>query len=98
MPTYTYSCPQCGHTYEKLQKITDDTRAKCPKCGTRGDRVITGGAGLVFKGSGFYVTDYKRSGSDPADQGGATKEKKTQEKPERAPKSTPPDKHAGADS
>ncbi len=95
MPTYTYSCPQCGHTYEKLQKITDDTRAKCPKCGTRGERVITGGAGLVFKGSGFYVTDYKRAGADASGEGAEKKDKK---KPERAPESTPPGKNTGADS
>jgi putative FmdB family regulatory protein len=60
MPTYSYACPKCGHEYEKFQKITDRTRTKCPKCGTRGERRITGGAGLVFKGSGFYITDYKR--------------------------------------
>ncbi len=46
-----------------MQKISDETRAACPKCGTVGERVISGGAGLVFKGSGFYETDYKRAGS-----------------------------------
>ncbi len=61
MPTYHYICPGCGHDYDKLQKITDETRAECPKCGTPGERQISGGAGLVFKGSGFYITDYKRS-------------------------------------
>ena len=62
MPTYGYRCPSCGNEYEKLQKISDTTRAKCPRCGKRGERLISGGAGLVFKGSGFYITDYKRSG------------------------------------
>lgn len=62
MPTYSYRCPNCGQTYEKFQRISDKTRAKCPQCGTRGERQISGGAGLVFKGSGFYVTDYKRAG------------------------------------
>ncbi|MDH3290097.1 MAG: zinc ribbon domain-containing protein [Gemmatimonadota bacterium] len=96
MPTYAYRCPQCGHTYEKLQKITDDTRAKCPECGTRGERVITGGAGLVFKGSGFYATDYKRSGTEPTEpSGGSDKESDSGPKPE---KSKQPDKSAGADS
>lgn len=61
MPTYSYRCPACGHDYQKIQKITDNSRAKCPKCGARGERVITGGAGLIFKGSGFYITDYKRA-------------------------------------
>ena len=62
MPTYVYACPKCGHEYEKLQRITDKTRAKCPECRTRGERLISGGVGLVFKGSGFYITDYKRAG------------------------------------
>lgn len=63
MPTYGYNCPACGHQYDKLQKMSDETRAECPKCGTPGERIISGGAGLVFKGSGFYETDYKRAGS-----------------------------------
>ena len=62
MPTYSYRCPQCGLGYDKFQKISDTTLAKCPECGTRGERLITGGAGLLFKGSGFYITDYKRAG------------------------------------
>jgi len=62
MPTYSYRCPRCGHEYDRFQKITDDTRPDCPECGATGERVITGGAGLVFKGSGFYITDYKRAG------------------------------------
>jgi putative FmdB family regulatory protein len=96
MPTYAYSCPQCGHTYEKLQKITDDTRAKCPECGRRGERVITGGAGIVFKGSGFYATDYKRSGREPAEPSGASDEKSdSAPKPKESKK---PGKGAGADS
>lgn len=61
MPTYTYKCPSCGHEYEKIQKMTDNSRAKCPQCQARGVRVITGGGGLIFKGSGFYITDYKRA-------------------------------------
>lgn len=62
MPTYGYRCPACGLEYEKFQKITDDTRAKCPSCGAPGERTISGGAGVHFKGSGFYETDYKRAG------------------------------------
>ena len=61
MPTYDYSCPRCGHDYEAFQKISDLTRVKCPECGTRGERRISGGAGIHFKGSGFYITDYKRA-------------------------------------
>jgi putative FmdB family regulatory protein len=66
MPTYSYRCPKCGREYDKFQKISDTTLAGCPDCGTRGERVITGGAGLLFKGSGFYITDYKRAGEKGA--------------------------------
>ena len=59
MPTYGYRCPTCGHEYEKLQNISDATRIKCPRCGKRGERLISGGAGIIFKGSGFYETDYR---------------------------------------
>lgn len=77
MPTYAYACPKCGHEYDKLQKFSDETRAKCPECGTRGERLITGGTGFVFKGSGFYETDYKRAGErkGEADGEGASKDK-----------------------
>ena len=61
MPTYEYECPE-GHTFEKFQKINDKPRAKCPVCGKPGTRKISGGAGLVFRGSGFYITDYGKDG------------------------------------
>jgi len=62
MPTYEYRCPR-GHEFEKFSpRITSQQSATCPKCGKRARRLISGGAGLVFKGSGFYITDYKRSG------------------------------------
>jgi putative FmdB family regulatory protein len=64
MPTYEYECPS-GHLFEKFQKMTDKPRAKCPVCGKPGVRRISGGAGLVFKGSGFYITDYGKDGKGP---------------------------------
>jgi putative FmdB family regulatory protein len=67
MPTYGYRCPACGHEFDKFQKISDMTRAECPKCGMLGERLISGGAGVVFKGSGFYETDYKRKKAAPGD-------------------------------
>ena len=64
MPTYEYECPD-GHVFEKFQKMTDRPRAKCPTCGKPASRRISGGAGLVFKGSGFYITDYGKDGKGP---------------------------------
>ena len=62
MPTYEYRCPR-GHEFEKFSpRMTSHPSATCPKCGKRARRLISGGAGLVFKGSGFYITDYKRKG------------------------------------
>ncbi len=61
MPTYTYRCIDCGHQYEKLQKITAEPDKQCPICNGEVERLIGGGIGIVFKGSGFYVTDYKKS-------------------------------------
>ncbi len=64
MPTYEYVCPE-GHAFEKFQKMTDKPRAKCPTCGKTATRKISGGAALVFKGSGFYITDYGKDGKGP---------------------------------
>jgi putative FmdB family regulatory protein len=61
MPTYEYECTKCHYTFEEFQKITDKPLRKCPKCRGQLRRLISGGAGLIFKGSGFYITDYKRS-------------------------------------
>jgi putative FmdB family regulatory protein len=80
MPTYEYKCPE-GHLFEKkLPRITSQRHAKCPRCGKRAERQISGGAGLVFKGSGFYATDYKR----PA--GTTEKADQTAEKAQKAEK------------
>jgi putative FmdB family regulatory protein len=64
MPTYEYRCPE-GHLFDKFQKMTEKPRAKCPVCGKTAVRKISGGAGLVFKGSGFYITDYGKDGKGP---------------------------------
>jgi putative FmdB family regulatory protein len=64
MPTYEYVCPS-GHAFEKFQKMTERPRAKCPTCGKTATRKISGGAALVFKGSGFYITDYGKDGKGP---------------------------------
>jgi putative FmdB family regulatory protein len=64
MPTYEYQCPD-GHRFEKFQKMSEKPHAKCPVCGKPATRKISGGAGLVFKGSGFYITDYGKDGKGP---------------------------------
>jgi putative FmdB family regulatory protein len=60
MPTYDYECSACKHAFELFQSITAAPEKKCPKCGKKKlVRLIGAGAGLIFKGSGFYITDYK---------------------------------------
>jgi putative FmdB family regulatory protein len=63
MPTYEYKCDACGHAFEKFQPITSDPVKKCPLCGKKKvRRLISAGGGLIFKGSGFYITDYRDKG------------------------------------
>ena len=59
MPTYEYRCKSCGHTFEKFQPITAAPVRRCPKCKKSVERLIGAGAGVIFKGSGFYGTDYR---------------------------------------
>ena len=63
MPTYEYKCEKCGHRFERLQGITDEPLKKCPECGGKIKRMISAGAGIIFKGNGFYQTDYKNAAS-----------------------------------
>lgn len=59
MPTYEYQCTKCKKKFELVQKITDKPRQRCPKCRGKVIRLISGGGGVILKGSGFYVTDYR---------------------------------------
>lgn len=61
MPTYEYQCKDCGFKFEEFQSIVDAPLEKCPSCQGKLERLLSGGAGLIFKGSGFYITDYKRN-------------------------------------
>ncbi len=88
MPTYTYRCKNCSYEFEELQKVTEEPLVQCPSC--KKDtliRIIEGGAGLVFKGSGFYLTDYKKSSDTESKKSSSDKPSK----PESKPESKPPD-------
>ncbi len=61
MPFYEYQCLECGYVFEEFQKISDPPIEKCPKCGGKVKKLISS-SGLVFKGDGFYITDYARKG------------------------------------
>jgi len=61
MPNYDYKCQSCGHVFEVFQSMKDAHIKECPECGGRVKRLIGAGSGLIFKGSGFYITDYKKS-------------------------------------
>jgi len=74
MPTYEYVCPKCGHEFEQFQPMSDAPLRRCPKCKKLGlKRLVGAGAGLIFKGTGFYITDYKNKPSAPAGEGGESK-------------------------
>ncbi|MEK7667987.1 MAG: zinc ribbon domain-containing protein [Gemmatimonadota bacterium] len=70
MPAYDYKCPACGTLFEVSQKMKDPPKAKCPQCGAKAERQLSGGHGIHFKGSGFYETDYKRAGEKKDKQDG----------------------------
>jgi putative FmdB family regulatory protein len=87
MPTYEYECRSCKYRFEEFQSITDEPIKKCPKCGKAVRRLFGGGMGIIFKGSGFYTTDYKRSSAVSSSSAGSgdngsskSKESKTETK------------------
>lgn len=85
MPTYQYECDGCGHTFEYMQSMVDEKLKKCPQCSTmKLYRLIGSGAGVIFKGSGFYETDYKNKVKSP----NASSSSKSEVKPSTSDKST----------
>jgi putative FmdB family regulatory protein len=88
MPTYEYACPKCGHEFEQFQSMRDEPLKKCPKCKKAGvKRLVGGGAGLIFKGTGFYITDYKKK-SGGGEGGGESKSSSAETKPAAPAKSS----------
>lgn len=95
MPTYEYECQKCGHLFELFQSMSDPLRKRCPECRGAVKRLIGTGAGLLFKGSGFYTTDYrsdsykkdaKSASSDSSSTSSSdTKSKEKKSKSESAP-------------
>jgi putative FmdB family regulatory protein len=84
MPTYDYQCEACGHRFEKFQSIKAAPIRKCPKCGKNAVKRLLGtGAGIIFKGSGFYTTDYRSESyqkSAKSESGGGGAETKSETK------------------
>ena len=84
MPTYDYVCSECGHEFERFQKMSDGLLRKCPECGKlKLKRLMGTGAGIIFKGSGFYETDYKRKskvGKAGTERNGKPAEKQPEKK------------------
>ena len=75
MPTYDYHCTSCGHTTEARQRISDTPLTLCPECSEETlQRGPGGGSGLIFKGSGFYITDYKKKSGDQKPASSSDKE------------------------
>jgi len=105
MPTYDYACQKCGHQFEEFQSITAKPLRKCPECNKMAlKRLIGAGAGIIFKGSGFYETDYRSESYKSAatkDNGGGKKTDKTDSKAsstskEATPKATSTEKKKSA--
>lgn len=84
MPTYDYRCDDCSYEFEEFQSIMADPLETCPKCTGHVRRLISPGNGLIFKGSGFYITDYKRAnnGRDGQGDSDSKREGKTETKSE----------------
>jgi len=78
MPTYDYECRSCGYRFETFQSMSDDSLTICPDCGKEQlRRLISGGTGVIFKGSGFYVNDSRKSSSTTMTSSPETESKKT---------------------
>jgi putative FmdB family regulatory protein len=87
MPTYEYRCKSCGHEFEEFQTMSSDPLLMCPKCAKPMlKRLMSSGVGLIFKGSGFYLTDYKKSNTS------SSSSTKSESKPDAESKAKPDSK------
>ena len=91
MPTYSYECGSCDHVFDVFHGMSADPKVKCEKCAKKCHRLFGTGAGIIFKGSGFYETDYK-------DKKGTAPEKPKSEKTDKSKKSDKSEKKASSDS
>ena len=81
MPTYNYYCSDCDTHFSYFQKMSESPISSCENCGGKVKRLITGGTGLIFKGSGFYSTDYKNSQKSTDDNSKSNQKKNDNSKP-----------------
>ena len=96
MPIYEYACPDCGYTYDHMQKLADAPIAACPKCASTKYYKKISAAGFALKGTGWYVTDFRDGGKKPADKPGESKEGAAASAP--APASAAPSTDSGSTS
>jgi putative FmdB family regulatory protein len=75
MPTYEYECGQCGKHFDYFHSMSEPPKAVCEECGGALTKLLSPGAGLIFKGSGFYITDYKNKGSESASSSSSSESK-----------------------
>ncbi len=94
MPTYEYACTKCGYHFEQFQSMKDEPLKQCPQCKKPAlKRLVGAGAGLIFKGTGFYITDYKKAATPPpGESGGASTGAVSPAAPAPAPKPAAPEK------
>ena len=86
MPTYEYECKSCAHKFEAFQSMSDDPLKVCPECGKEVRRLIGGGMGVIFKGSGFYVTDNRSGSGKSSGNGSGNDSSDTKKSTENKPK------------
>jgi putative FmdB family regulatory protein len=97
MPTYGYRCTSCGHQFEVFQRMSDDPVQTCPDCHGKVTRILYP-SGVLFKGSGYYSTDYKSSGSSASSNGSApSSDGKSESKSDSKPESKPESKSEAGD-